>query len=147
MVADADIRRRIAALLETLGRHAATRSGGDSAARERWRLGGIAAGGPAARLGSRPSRGELPGEHRELSLLGLPSGDRHRLQGVHRYRAGEARDHAVFSVVRDGAFVQAAMGSLVDAPSIRPEEHIFVGSKAAWFEITDDLPQFDEYSN
>jgi len=21
----------------------------------------------------------------------------------------------------------------------------FVGSKAAWFEITDDLPQFDEY--
>jgi hypothetical protein len=23
--------------------------------------------------------------------------------------------------------------------------HIFVGSKAAWFEITDDLPQFNEY--
>jgi hypothetical protein len=22
---------------------------------------------------------------------------------------------------------------------------IFVGSKAPWFEITDDLPQFDEY--
>lgn len=31
MVADADIRRRIAAVLETLGRHAATRSGGDPA--------------------------------------------------------------------------------------------------------------------
>ena len=50
----------------------------------------------------------------------------------------------LFSVVRDGAFVHVAMGSLVDAPSIRPTEHIFVGSKAAWFEITDDLPQFDE---
>jgi hypothetical protein len=32
------------------------------------------------------------------------------------------------------------------APTIRPTEHIFVGSKAAWFEITDDLPQFDEYA-
>jgi hypothetical protein len=52
----------------------------------------------------------------------------------------------LFSVVRDGAFVHVAMGSLVDAPSIRPTEHIFVGSKAPWFEITDDLPQFDEHS-
>ena len=52
----------------------------------------------------------------------------------------------LFSVVRDGAFVHVSMGSLVDAPTIRPTKHIFVGSKAAWFEITDDLPQFDEYA-
>jgi hypothetical protein len=52
----------------------------------------------------------------------------------------------LFSVVRDGAFVHVAMGSLVDAPSIRPTEHIFVGSKAPWFEITDTLPQFEEYA-
>jgi hypothetical protein len=51
----------------------------------------------------------------------------------------------LFSVVRDGDYVHVAMGSLVDAPSIRPTEHIFVGSKAPWFEITDDLPQFEEY--
>jgi hypothetical protein len=50
----------------------------------------------------------------------------------------------LFSVVRDGAFVHVAMGSLVDAPSIRPTEHIFVGSKAPWFEITDGLPQHEE---
>jgi hypothetical protein len=50
----------------------------------------------------------------------------------------------LFSVVRDGAYVHIAMGSLVDAPSIRPTEHIFVGSKAPWFEITDDLPQNEE---
>ena len=50
----------------------------------------------------------------------------------------------LFSVVRDGAFVHVAMGSLVDAPSIRPTEHIFVGSKAPWFEITDALPQHEE---
>jgi hypothetical protein len=51
----------------------------------------------------------------------------------------------LLSVVRDGAYVHVALGSLVDAPSIRPTKHIFVGSKAPWFDITDDLPQFDEY--
>jgi hypothetical protein len=52
----------------------------------------------------------------------------------------------LFSVVRNGGYVHVAMGSLVDAPSIRPTAHIFVGSKAPWFEITDDLPQFEEYA-
>ncbi len=51
----------------------------------------------------------------------------------------------LFSVVRDGTFVHVALGSLVDAPGIQPTKHIFVGSKAPWFEITDDLPQFEEY--
>jgi hypothetical protein len=51
----------------------------------------------------------------------------------------------LFSVVRDGAYVHVALGSLVDAPSIRPTKHMFVGSKAPWYEITDDLPQFEEY--
>jgi hypothetical protein len=52
----------------------------------------------------------------------------------------------LYSVVRNGEFVHVAMGSLVDAPTIRPTEHIFVGSKAPWFAITDDLPQFDGYA-
>jgi hypothetical protein len=47
----------------------------------------------------------------------------------------------LYSVVRDGAYVHVALGSLVDDPGIRPTEHIFVGSKAPWFEITDDLVQ------
>jgi hypothetical protein len=50
----------------------------------------------------------------------------------------------LYSVVRDGGYVHVAMGSLVDAPSITPTEHIYVGSKAAWYEITDDLPQREE---
>jgi hypothetical protein len=53
----------------------------------------------------------------------------------------------LFSVVRDGAYVHVGMGSLIDAPSIRPEAHIFVGSKAEWHEITDELPQFEEYAS
>jgi hypothetical protein len=53
----------------------------------------------------------------------------------------------LFSVVRDGEYVHVALGSLVDAPSMRPTKHIFVGSKAPWFEITDDLPQFEEHAS
>jgi hypothetical protein len=51
----------------------------------------------------------------------------------------------LYSVVRDGGYVHVAMGTLVDEPSIRPTGHIFVGSKARWFTITDDLPQYDEF--
>jgi hypothetical protein len=51
----------------------------------------------------------------------------------------------LYSLVRAGAFVHVAMGTLIDAPSIRPTEHIFVGSKAPWFTITDDLPQYEEH--
>jgi len=51
----------------------------------------------------------------------------------------------LFSVVRDGAYVHVALGSLVDAPGIRPTQHIWVSEKAPWFEITDDLPQHDGF--
>ena len=65
-------------------------------------------------------------------------------QDLHDTRCG-ACGSLLFSVVRDGTFVHVAMGSLADAPTIRPSAHIFVGSKAPWFEITDNLPQSDEY--
>ena len=51
----------------------------------------------------------------------------------------------LYSVVRGGAFVHVAMGTLVDDPRIRPAWHIFVGSKAPWFTITDGLPQYQEH--
>ena len=35
-------------------------------------------------------------------------------------------------------------GALDVDPGVRPSQHIFVGSKAPWFEITDDLPKYDE---
>jgi len=49
----------------------------------------------------------------------------------------------LYSLVRAGAYVHVTMGTLGDPPSIRPTAHIFVGSKAPWFDITDALPQFD----
>jgi hypothetical protein len=36
-------------------------------------------------------------------------------------------------------------GSLDGDPGVRPTSHIFVGSKAPWHEITDDLQQHEEY--
>jgi hypothetical protein len=30
-------------------------------------------------------------------------------------------------------------------PQVKATRHIFVGSKAPWFDITDDLPQHQEY--
>lgn len=38
------------------------------------------------------------------------------------------------------------VGNLDEPFDVRPDRHIFVGSKAPWYEITDDLPQHDEYS-
>jgi len=52
----------------------------------------------------------------------------------------------LYSVVREGEYVHVAMGTLVDAPSIRPAHHIFVGSKAPWHQIADDLPQYAEHA-
>jgi hypothetical protein len=37
------------------------------------------------------------------------------------------------------------LGILDDDPGVRPEAHCFVASKAPWFEITDDLPQYPDY--
>lgn len=47
----------------------------------------------------------------------------------------------LYSVVRDGAYVHVAMGTLVDEPSIRPSMHIYTAFKAGWHEIADELPQ------
>ncbi len=37
-----------------------------------------------------------------------------------------------------------ALGTLDDDPGVRPSLHIFVDSKAPWFDISDDLPQHAE---
>jgi hypothetical protein len=41
-------------------------------------------------------------------------------------------------------FVLVPAGSLDVDPGIRPSGHIFVGSKAEWYEITGELPRYDE---
>jgi len=86
----------------------------------------------------------IPREHFEIT-----KGKKH----VTQY-GGEAYDGRcaicgsfLFSVVREGKWVHITMGTLIDAPSIRPDHHIFVGSKAPWHEITDALPQHEGHVN
>jgi hypothetical protein len=50
----------------------------------------------------------------------------------------------LYSKIGDRAHI--TMGTLLDEPTLRPTAHIFVGSKAPWFTITDDLPQHDEFA-
>ena len=44
-----------------------------------------------------------------------------------------------------GKLSWVALGSVTGDPGVRPEAHIFTGSKAPWHKITDNLPQFDEW--
>ena len=43
-----------------------------------------------------------------------------------------------------GRIKMITLGTVEGDPGIKPESHIFTGSKAQWYEITDDLPQFDQ---
>ena len=44
----------------------------------------------------------------------------------------------------DGEITSVAMGTVEGDPGARPGSHIFVGSKASWYEISDALPQFEK---
>lgn len=48
-------------------------------------------------------------------------------------------------VTNSGKVGEVALGTVDGDPGMRPREHIFVGSKAPWYEITDTLPQFEEW--
>jgi hypothetical protein len=62
--------------------------------------------------------------------------------------SNEVRCQACFSLVywvpSNRERVRVPYGSLVDEPSLKPTAHVFVGSKASWHEILDDLPRYDE---
>jgi hypothetical protein len=47
-------------------------------------------------------------------------------------------------VSRERGVVVAPVGALDTDPLMRPQAHIYVASKAPWFDITDDLPQYAE---
>jgi hypothetical protein len=45
----------------------------------------------------------------------------------------------------DGRVNAVTLGTVAGDPGIRPRSHIFVGSKAIWHEISDSLPQFEDW--
>jgi hypothetical protein len=50
----------------------------------------------------------------------------------------------LWSWFRDTPNVHVTYGTLVDPPTLKPTAHIYVGSKAPWDIIADDLPQHPE---
>ena len=58
---------------------------------------------------------------------------------------GDCGSNLLFQIDALPQAVWVAIGSVDGDPGLRPQAHIFVGSKAAWYAIEDDLPQFSEY--
>jgi hypothetical protein len=52
----------------------------------------------------------------------------------------------LYSIVREGKWAHVAYGTLIDPPSLAPQEHIFAADRAPWYEIRDALPQWAGHS-
>jgi hypothetical protein len=48
-------------------------------------------------------------------------------------------------VMKEAGLAILPAGNLDSDPGIRPQAHMFVGSKASWYHVTDSLPQHAEY--
>jgi hypothetical protein len=66
-------------------------------------------------------------------------------EGVVRTFCGNCGATLQFISAKRPATFALAIGTLDDDPRVRPEMHIFVGSKAPWVEIHDGLPQLQAY--
>jgi hypothetical protein len=61
------------------------------------------------------------------------------------YGARCSRCHVfLFAAVRERKYMHVSLGVLEGTPNRLPDHHIYVGSKASWFEITDELPRYEE---
>ncbi len=52
---------------------------------------------------------------------------------------------STMGATEDGRITSVTLGTIDGDPGVQPRSHIFVGSMAPWYEIHDDLPQFDEW--
>jgi hypothetical protein len=50
----------------------------------------------------------------------------------------------LFAAVRSRQYVHVSLGVLAGTPGRLPDHHIYVGSKAPWYQISDAFPQYDE---
>lgn len=63
-------------------------------------------------------------------------------EGVHEAHCAACLS-LVYWISPDRAHVRIPSGTLIDGPALKPTAHMFVGSKAPWYDILDDLPQYD----
>jgi hypothetical protein len=67
-------------------------------------------------------------------------------EGIHAMRCGRCWSLLYWTVEHhDRTWLRVPYGTLDQSPGLKPAAHIFVGSKAEWYEIRDDLPRHDEY--
>jgi hypothetical protein len=71
--------------------------------------------------------------------LAIVTGDSN---GHHSHRCGKC--YALLYWSGYEGRIRVPYGSLIDEPTLKPTAHMFVGSKAPWYAILDDLPQHDE---
>lgn len=74
----------------------------------------------------------------EASLQGYESS-----RGRDRWFCRECGSHLASS--HSGVVGEVVLGAVEGDPGSRPREHVFVGSKAAWHEISDSLPQHQQW--
>lgn len=74
----------------------------------------------------------------------------HGEEAVRRYESSPGRERCFcgtcgspLASMHGGATGEVVIGTLDDDPGARPREHIFVGSRAPWHEITDTLPRHE----
>ena len=68
--------------------------------------------------------------------------------GTQRKFCGMCGSSLVFVPSNDkGELVEFTLGTLDTDIAERPDAHIFVGSKANWYEISDNLPRFEKSRN
>lgn len=89
--------------------------------------------------GLRPEDFRLTEGAGNLFVHGDPDG----IHDMHCRRCGSL----IYSWIAEAGSIKVhvPMGTLFDPPSTRPSMHIFVGSKAPWYDITDDLPQYQGF--
>jgi hypothetical protein len=88
----------------------------------------------------------LPAGRIERAKLKVTKGEESLLVEGDADSAYEVRCGKCFSLLywtsRD-VYLGVPYGTLIDEPTLKPMYHQFVGSKAPWYEILDDLPQHD----
>jgi hypothetical protein len=83
-----------------------------------------------------------------IDKLRVTTGNKHLLiegECSDGYGARCGRCYAfLFAAVRGRQYVHVSLGVLAGTPSRLPDHHIYVGSKAPWYQISDAFPQYDE---
>lgn len=93
----------------------------------------------------------LPWGEIEPSKLSFTSGMDSLLVGGDEEASGVTRCRKCWSLLHwtvhhhERVWLRVPYGTLNEAPTLTPTAHMFVGSKATWYEIRDDLPQHDRY--